>query len=107
MNRKQNNKICILHKVTSSIFYKNVALKAYHCCAMPYFSIDELLSEEERVHCVFQTDATDCGFLDPSSMTKDIKYNTKMELPLWMASALARQGAVNVCLTKPSLILVS
>ncbi|OQR84769.1 hypothetical protein ACHHYP_12977 [Achlya hypogyna] len=61
---------------------------------MGYFDVTELLSEEERIQCVFQTDATDCGFLDPSSLGKDLAANTKLELPLWMTAALTRHGSV-------------
>ncbi|OQR81606.1 hypothetical protein THRCLA_11585 [Thraustotheca clavata] len=61
---------------------------------MGYYTIQELVSEEERIQCVFQTDATDCSFLDPSALGKDLAANTKLELPLWMAAALARHGTV-------------
>ncbi|KDO34223.1 hypothetical protein SPRG_19061 [Saprolegnia parasitica CBS 223.65] len=61
---------------------------------MGYYSVAELIAEEERIQCVFQTDATDCGFLDPSSLGKDLSMDTKLELPLWMASALARHNTV-------------
>ncbi|KAF0682854.1 Aste57867_25041 [Aphanomyces stellatus] len=63
---------------------------------MPYYSVDELLAEEERVTCVFQAEAAGCGYMDPSTEGDDILENTKLDLPLWLAAALARHGTVNV-----------
>ncbi|ETV87262.1 hypothetical protein, variant [Aphanomyces astaci] len=63
---------------------------------MGYYSVDELLAEEERVQCVFQTEAAGCGYMDPSTEGDDILQNTKLELPVWLATALAKHGTVDV-----------
>ena len=63
---------------------------------MGYYDVGELLAEEERVVCTFQTQAWDCGFMDPSCVERDLAQGAKLELPVWLASALGRRGDVHV-----------
>ncbi|DAZ96788.1 TPA: hypothetical protein N0F65_005786 [Lagenidium giganteum] len=61
-----------------------------------YFDIDDILSGEERVKCLFNTDAVGCAYLDPSCQGDDLANGSTVELPLWLAEPLANRGDVNV-----------
>ncbi|KAG6623372.1 DNA replication complex GINS protein psf3 [Phytophthora cinnamomi] len=61
-----------------------------------YLDIDEILAGDERVKCTFETDALDCGYLDPSCRAPDLAEKAVVELPLWLATTLARRGDVRV-----------
>ena len=58
-----------------------------------YLAIDSILSEEERVPCIFTLGAKLLGHLDTSSSQaadrQDIPAKTKIELPIWMARPLS------------------
>ncbi|XP_074646777.1 DNA replication complex GINS protein PSF3-like [Tubulanus polymorphus] len=53
-----------------------------------YFSIDDILSSQERIPCKFITPVKRLGFLDPSADSEDLSANSKLELPYWLARAL-------------------
>lgn len=61
-----------------------------------YLDIDTILAEEERVRCTFETDALDCGYLDPSCREPDLPEKAVVDLPLWLARPLAMRGDVIV-----------
>ncbi|KAG2779212.1 hypothetical protein JG687_00005083 [Phytophthora cactorum] len=61
-----------------------------------YLDIDAILAEDERVKCKFETDALDCGYLDPSCREPDLSKGAVVELPLWLAQPLAKRGDVNL-----------
>ncbi|KAE9339297.1 hypothetical protein PF008_g11637 [Phytophthora fragariae] len=61
-----------------------------------YLDIDEILAGDERIKCKFETDALDCGYLDPSCRDPDLAKESMVELPLWLATMLARRGDVSV-----------
>ncbi|GMF46258.1 unnamed protein product [Phytophthora fragariaefolia] len=61
-----------------------------------YLDVDEILAGDERVKCKFETAALDCGYLDPSCCEPDLPEGAAVELPLWLASTLARRGDVAV-----------
>lgn len=43
-----------------------------------YYDMDAILSEEERVPCVFTLDATGMGMLDPTTSEEDLAQGTKV-----------------------------
>jgi GINS complex subunit 3 len=55
-----------------------------------YFSLTDILAEQERVPVVTNTDLAKLGFLDPSTSSRSgtLAKGTKLELPLWMAKSL-------------------
>eukprot|EP01027_Heterolobosea_sp_BB2_P019536 GEZU01027440.1.p1 GENE.GEZU01027440.1~~GEZU01027440.1.p1 ORF type:complete len:248 (-),score=42.80 GEZU01027440.1:181-924(-) len=95
---------------------------------MDYYSIDDILSENEKISVQFQTDGYKLGFLDPSSnhisqaededdvsnrdddvvddddenetRNQDIKKGAKIELPLWLVELLADRNYVIIDLPK-------
>lgn len=65
-----------------------------------YLDIDEILSEEERVPCIFTYDAKNLGMLDSSNDSIDLPEDSKVELPLWLARGLHEKQMVNIELPK-------
>ena len=53
-----------------------------------YFSIDDILSSDQRVPCQFDLPVYRLGFLDPSAHSEHLEAGTKLELPFWLAKAL-------------------
>lgn len=62
--------------------------------------LDAILSEEERIPCVFQMDAQGLGFLDPTNDRSNLQQGAKVELPLYMAKALTQRGMTEMELPK-------
>ncbi|PAV20945.1 GINS Psf3 component [Pyrrhoderma noxium] len=52
-----------------------------------YYSIDAILSENQKIQCNFKVDIPDLGYLDGGA-EKDIKALSKMQLPFWLAHML-------------------
>ena len=69
---------------------------------MPYLDIDIILSEEERLPCIFSLDARQLGALDPSNRgeSDDLPAHSKIELPLWLAQEMAERHMVEVEIPK-------
>jgi GINS complex subunit 3 len=68
---------------------------------MRYLDIDTLLCEEERVPCIFQSDAKNLAFLDSSlDQETDLPQHAKIELPLWLAAALSDRNMVRIEIPK-------
>lgn len=65
-----------------------------------YLDIDTLLSEEERVPCVFRIEVPGLGFLDPSNDETYLPEGARVELPLWMAETLLSKRMVIMELPK-------
>lgn len=61
-----------------------------------YLDIEAIFAEDERVKCTFETDALDCGYLDPSCHESDLPVKAVVDLPLWLALPLAKRGDVMV-----------
>jgi len=61
-----------------------------------YFDIDDILSEEKLITCKFLYDGYGLGILDPGSITQDMTVGTKIDLPFWMTSLLAKKQIVSV-----------
>ena len=55
-----------------------------------YFNLDSILSEQQRIICVFEKSMFGLGFLDVSGQNEHLISGTKMELPLWMALYLSK-----------------
>ncbi|KAI0282360.1 GINS complex Psf3 component [Russula aff. rugulosa BPL654] len=52
-----------------------------------YYSIDSILSENQKIQCTFKVDIPDMGHLD-GGRERDIKAQSKVQLPLWLAFIL-------------------
>ncbi|KAI0248699.1 GINS complex Psf3 component [Lactifluus subvellereus] len=52
-----------------------------------YYSIDSILSENQKIQCTFKVDIPDMGHLD-GGRERDIKAQSKIQLPLWLAFIL-------------------
>ncbi|KAH9981868.1 hypothetical protein BJV74DRAFT_853472 [Russula compacta] len=52
-----------------------------------YYSIDSILSENQKIQCTFKVDIPDMGHLD-GGHERDIKAQSKVQLPLWLAFIL-------------------
>ncbi|XP_046752353.1 DNA replication complex GINS protein PSF3 [Diprion similis] len=50
-----------------------------------YFSIDDILSSQERVSCKIEVKLPGLGYLDVSSESPDLQPGTKLDLPHWLA----------------------
>ncbi|XP_003743944.2 DNA replication complex GINS protein PSF3 [Galendromus occidentalis] len=61
-----------------------------------YFSCDEILMLSERTPVVVSKEVSRLGFLDPSSDEENLKKNTKLELPLWLAKHLYNMYCVDI-----------
>lgn len=61
-----------------------------------YLNTDDILAGDERINCTFETDALDCGYLDPSCRDPDLSNGAVVELPLWLVTTLARRGDVTI-----------
>ncbi|KAG0710297.1 DNA replication complex GINS protein PSF3 [Chionoecetes opilio] len=62
-----------------------------------YFSLDDILATNEKLPCKFDRAVISMGFLDPSARSKDLEKGLKLELPLWMASALGSRRKIVSC----------
>lgn len=65
-----------------------------------YLDIDTVLSEEERIPCVFQMNVPGLGFLDPSNDQSYLPAGARVELPLWMARVLKQKNMIVMELPK-------
>ncbi|KAF8592374.1 GINS complex, Psf3 component [Ramaria rubella] len=52
-----------------------------------YYSIDAILASNQKLQCIFRVDVPELGYLDGGT-DEDIKVNTKIQLPYWLASIL-------------------
>lgn len=66
-----------------------------------YFSIDDILTTQERLPCKFEVDVPRLGFLDPGADSENLASGTKMELPLWLAKAISGRRAMSVSTELP------
>ncbi|KAI5809031.1 hypothetical protein DFH27DRAFT_542197 [Peziza echinospora] len=55
---------------------------------MSYYDIDAILTDAQKIPCTFNIAVPGLGYLDGTS-TPDIKANTPLTLPLWLAEFLA------------------
>lgn len=67
-----------------------------------FFSIDDILSSQQKLPCQFELPVYRLGFLNPSSSDEHLQPGTKLELPLWLAKALCtrRRKIVTVGIPK-------
>lgn len=59
-------------------------------------SYAQLLAEEELVPCVMKIDGTGLGHLEEGSQCKDLEKGARVQLPLWLATALSKKNMVTV-----------
>ena len=67
---------------------------------MSLLDINQILTEEERIPCVFRADAKGLGFMDPTVDTVDLPTGTRIELPMWLVSSLGKKRMVQMELPK-------
>jgi GINS complex subunit 3 len=65
-----------------------------------YFSIDSILAEGQKIQCSFKLDVSQLGYLGGGDDV-DIKEDTKMQLPFWLAETLFYQDWVDLALPQP------
>eukprot|EP00457_Paulinella_chromatophora_P015961 gb/GEZN01016676.1/.p1 GENE.gb/GEZN01016676.1/~~gb/GEZN01016676.1/.p1 ORF type:complete len:202 (-),score=31.71 gb/GEZN01016676.1/:229-804(-) len=65
-----------------------------------FYDIDDILAEAEMIPAVFRIDGIDLGYLDEQSQSIDLKKNSKVGLPYWLAAVLAKRGMVEVDLAR-------
>lgn len=53
-----------------------------------YFNIEDIMASQERIHCKFEIEVANMGFLDSSSIDENIKVGTKLDLPAWLVKSL-------------------
>ena len=61
-----------------------------------YYSIDDILSEDENVDVITHIDATNLGWLDPNCNCQDLPKNSKIKIPIWLAKGLKEKNMVSV-----------
>lgn len=79
--------------------FKSPKIKMWNPSYTPdYFSLTDILAEQERVPVVTNEDLPKLGFLDPSTSSRSgtLAQGTKMELPLWMAKSLMRKNQASI-----------
>ncbi|KAI5842918.1 hypothetical protein DFP73DRAFT_579035 [Morchella snyderi] len=54
---------------------------------MSYYDIDAILTDAQKVPCIFEITIPGLGYLEGNSNT-DIKQGTRVELPLWLGEML-------------------
>jgi hypothetical protein len=68
---------------------------------MSLLDIDQILNEEERIPCVFRSDAKGLGLMDATVYqgpdgSVDLPLGTRVELPMWLVSALGKKRMVQM-----------
>lgn len=53
-----------------------------------YFNIEDILASQERIHCKFEIEVANMGFLDSSSVDEHIKVGTKLDFPAWLVKSI-------------------
>ncbi|CAN8000807.1 unnamed protein product [Ixodes pacificus] len=68
--------------------------------ANEYFSLDNILTSNERVPCKVELLIPKLGLLDSSSKDKDLKPGVKLDLPFWLAAPLLSRHIVSADVPK-------
>ena len=66
-----------------------------------YFSIDDILASQEKVPCLLELPLIRLGYLDPTSESEHIARGSKLDFPIWLASALKNQRTPVVSVDLP------
>ncbi|XP_065175376.1 DNA replication complex GINS protein PSF3-like [Sycon ciliatum] len=66
-----------------------------------YFSIDDILSSQEKVPCVLDLPLIRLGYLDATSESEHIVRGSKLDFPIWLANALKNQRTPIVSVDLP------
>lgn len=53
-----------------------------------YFNLEDILASQERIHCKFEIEVANMGFLDSSSVDEHIKVGTKLDFPAWLVKSI-------------------
>ena len=63
-----------------------------------YFSLSDILAENERVPVITNEDLPKLGFIDPSTSSRSgtLPQGTKLELPLWLAKSLKARNRATI-----------
>ncbi|KAG8969407.1 DNA replication protein [Tulasnella sp. 419] len=65
-----------------------------------YYSIEAIIAENQKLQCTFKLDVPDLGYLEGGN-EKDIKVNSKLLLPYWLAPTLFLQEWVEIGIPQP------
>ncbi|KAI9428821.1 GINS complex Psf3 component [Lactarius indigo] len=65
-----------------------------------YYLIDSILSENQKIQCTFKVDIPDMGHLE-GGHERDIKAQSKIQLPLWLAFILIYSDYVDFAVPTP------
>ncbi|KDQ20738.1 hypothetical protein BOTBODRAFT_151621 [Botryobasidium botryosum FD-172 SS1] len=65
-----------------------------------YYSIDAILADNQKIQCTFKLDVPNLGYLEGGE-EKDIKTNSKIQLPHWLAPTLLYQDWVDFAIPPP------
>lgn len=66
-----------------------------------YFSIDDILASQEKVPCVLELPLIRLGYLDPTAEGEHVARGSKLDFPIWLASALKNQRTPVVAVDLP------
>ncbi|KAI0068899.1 GINS complex Psf3 component [Artomyces pyxidatus] len=65
-----------------------------------YYSIESILAENQKIQCTFKVDIPDMGHLDGGN-ERDIKAQSKIQLPLWIAYILIYSDYADFTIPSP------
>ncbi|TDL29469.1 GINS complex, Psf3 component, partial [Rickenella mellea] len=65
-----------------------------------YYSIDAILSENQKLQCTFKIDIPDLGYLDGGA-ERDIKALSKLQLPFWLVPMLLHSDYADCTIPPP------
>ncbi|KAK0534476.1 DNA replication protein [Tilletia horrida] len=72
---------------------------------MAYWDPAEILTDGQKLQCTFRMDVPGLGYLQ-SDEQKNIKANSRVDLPFWMAEFLALHGKLILHVPKPYAVRV-
>ena len=65
-----------------------------------YYSLDDILSEEDNVHVITLIEGKDLGWMLSDQVIDDLPVDSNLELPLWLAKSLKLHNMVKVDISK-------
>lgn len=88
MSRGMSQDLSELGSFSHGSTYTTLSSASHPHFSENYFSIDDILSSEQRIPCQFELPVYRLGFLDPSANKEHLDTGTKLELPFWLAKVL-------------------
>ncbi|GAA5832579.1 hypothetical protein JCM5353_002197 [Sporobolomyces roseus] len=65
-----------------------------------YYNVQEFLADSQRLPSKVLFDIPNCGHLEGSA-DKDLRQNTTLELPYWLATKLSEEDMIDLTLPRP------